>query len=718
MFKTLGDITLISIIITLSLLCTHTYAFDKPIFLLDDEICDNGIDDDGDGLIDCYDPDCCENIACENIFYDPCVDSCWIAPLDQITLNIEWQSEAVNWHPYNTPIAGDIDGDGEVEIIGNKGEWVGLVNYKNLLVINGEDGTTEAEIETPWFAHVGGEVAIADVDNNGRAEIFVYATNLMLNPDEVRQHLLCYEFDGTSYQLEWVSDKIARKTIPRIADFNQDGIPEVYLGNSIFNSLTGKRLITGEMEWSEGDQFSIAADVLPDNACLNCEGLELIAGDMVLAVYLDPDNINNNELTIERQVTGEKIKDGVTSIADMDLDGDLDAVVTSSTDEFESTLFIWDLQTNELMGQYTFWTGSNGLSSLSNLMDIDDDGYPEIGVSSYDRFLMLDWDKKEIIEKWTIDTKDWSSILGSTIFDFDNNGRYELLHRDEEFLRIIDAASGKLNSLIPCQSNTAVEYPTIVDIDHDNEAEILCSCDNQLIAFGSSMDEHWAPARPLWNQYSYFYTHVNDDLTIPTHQQSAHLPVELNKFMNQYSSVYVDTDLSVSLPEDITIEQGEEVELLTETNATKVTNYDWSPLEDLDCEDCPAPNASPDFSTIYVVTITDDLGCIASDSIHIDVLFSCTNGTILLPNAITPDGDGLNDDFGLLIPRGLDVLESNLLVFDRWGTKVFDGRGLSARWDGTYNGKPVRSDVYAYLLIIQCPDGTKQTLSGDLTVIR
>ncbi|TVQ15832.1 MAG: hypothetical protein EA361_05100, partial [Bacteroidetes bacterium] len=76
-----------------------------------------------------------------------------------------------------------------------------------------------------------------------------------------------------------------------------------------------------------------------------------------------------------------------------------------------------------------------------------------------------------------------------------------------------------------------------------------------------------------------------------------------------------------------------------------------------------------------------------------------------LPNAFTPDGDGINDIFG----QGAE-----LTIFNRWGQKVYEG---TSGWDGTYNGRKVSPGTYYYLLNLYDENNKKTTVKGSVTVV-
>jgi hypothetical protein len=88
-------------------------------------------------------------------------------------------------------------------------------------------------------------------------------------------------------------------------------------------------------------------------------------------------------------------------------------------------------------------------------------------------------------------------------------------------LRIISGSTGVNLSTFPCGSRTGGEYPIVLDIDNDNETELVCSCADESFARNGrmrafkSLNYPWVPTRNIWNQYAYFITNINDDLSIP-----------------------------------------------------------------------------------------------------------------------------------------------------------------------------------------------------------
>jgi gliding motility-associated-like protein len=147
--------------------------------------------------------------------------------------------------------------------------------------------------------------------------------------------------------------------------------------------------------------------------------------------------------------------------------------------------------------------------------------------------------------------------------------------------------------------------------------------------------------------------------------------------------------------------------------------YNWSPPTYLSCADCPDPEINPIQSAVYTLTVEDEQGCQASDSIFVSVDLS---RPVYLPNAFSPNGDGRNDLFQVYTgPAVRKVL--SLSIFNRWGGLVYEAENLSATndvlsWDGLIQNSPAPSGVYTYMIKIEFIDDIRQSFSGSINLIR
>lgn len=503
------------------LVCIGTKAFCQ-------EVCNNGIDDDGDGLIDCYDPECSGNVACSDFFYGKPSVTCSMNPTNPaFTLNQVWES-TVNVSTRSTMMVGDIDADGIPEVVCHKD------GANQLYVLDGISGNIEVTINCPPIADHVDAIAIGDTDDDGLGEIYVITSDNMLR---------CFENDGTpKVGFTPIATGGTNESIPGIADFNNDGIPEIYKDNRIYNSLTGALIASGG-NGSKGNNpgsngapagMPVAADVLPDSHCANCSGLELVCGNTVYAV-----DITGGTLTpIANNLPGS-LNDGFTSIADITMDGQLDVVVVSS-----GKIYVWDPRTGLQIGS-TFNIPNTGAGGRANIGDYDNDGIPEIGAGGNNRYVVVDFDTatSTFSQKWVKTIVDGSEHTTGSVFDFDCDGKTQVVYRDENVLYVWDGETGNVMASIPCGSATRSEFPTIVDVDGDGQVNIVCACATgnggsagKVKVFNSSTNE-WVGSRTVMNQHSYFVTNINDDLSIPTQQQNQGLLPKINGFQAQ-SPIY------------------------------------------------------------------------------------------------------------------------------------------------------------------------------------
>jgi gliding motility-associated-like protein len=85
--------------------------------------------------------------------------------------------------------------------------------------------------------------------------------------------------------------------------------------------------------------------------------------------------------------------------------------------------------------------------------------------------------------------------------------------------------------------------------------------------------------------------------------------------------------------------------------------------------------------------------------------------SIYIPSAFTPNGDGLNDTFGV---KGEGIKDYRILVYNRWGEVIFESTNVRKQWDGKFDGSPVEQGTYVYQLFA---NGARKGKTGTVTVI-
>jgi gliding motility-associated-like protein len=118
----------------------------------------------------------------------------------------------------------------------------------------------------------------------------------------------------------------------------------------------------------------------------------------------------------------------------------------------------------------------------------------------------------------------------------------------------------------------------------------------------------------------------------------------------------------------------------------------------------------------YSYEITDENLCAFSGStVILASTVECDSPHLFIPNVFSPNGDGQND---ILFIRGEGIQTVEIIIFNRWGEKVFQSTNITIGWDGQYKGFNAEIGVYNWIVDATFVDGTQTKLSGTITLIR
>jgi gliding motility-associated-like protein len=204
---------------------------------------------------------------------------------------------------------------------------------------------------------------------------------------------------------------------------------------------------------------------------------------------------------------------------------------------------------------------------------------------------------------------------------------------------------------------------------------------------------------------------------VPSTQDIKNGSVVLTLTANGAGTCYIPTDkLTVIFTPPPTVSAGPtryvlkgQTITLEPTVSDPGVTYSWSPNIDISSTTVKNPVVTGNVDEIYTLTVTDSRGCSATSSVKVIV-----SPTIVIPNAFTPNGDGVNDQWNIV---GLQAYQQCTVdIYDRNGQKVFHSVGYGVPWDGTYAGKQVPYGAYYY--IINPNFSGLHVLSGNVTVIR
>jgi gliding motility-associated-like protein len=165
----------------------------------------------------------------------------------------------------------------------------------------------------------------------------------------------------------------------------------------------------------------------------------------------------------------------------------------------------------------------------------------------------------------------------------------------------------------------------------------------------------------------------------------------------------------VAFPRDTTIRYGDSLLI----HVAGALLYAWSPSASLDSANKADPIAKPLQPTLYAVIGIAQNGCLDTGYLNVNIDYTMPD---FVPNAFSPNGDGLNDVFGI---AGITYQKVTAFrIFNRFGQEVFSTVNGQVGWDGTQNGKPCDVGTYYYFIELDYPDGKRKIFKGDLTLIR
>ena len=174
-----------------------------------------------------------------------------------------------------------------------------------------------------------------------------------------------------------------------------------------------------------------------------------------------------------------------------------------------------------------------------------------------------------------------------------------------------------------------------------------------------------------------------------------------------------------NLGPDVTLQLGENVLLQGSINFADLASFAWTPISYLDRPDSLTTLSAPENTIRYEIEVKDSSGCIARDEILVTV---DKTKRVFIPNIISPDTDGFNDNITVFAGNEVAVIRS-LRIYDRWGDMVFENLNFLPNdpqlgWSGKAKGQDVSPGVYIYAVEVEYENGETEIISGDVTVVR
>lgn len=186
-----------------------------------------------------------------------------------------------------------------------------------------------------------------------------------------------------------------------------------------------------------------------------------------------------------------------------------------------------------------------------------------------------------------------------------------------------------------------------------------------------------------------------------------------------YTKVVVGNPTPLTVGRDTNFIAGAKIQLRAITAQNNIQKYVWSGGADLSCVNCSDPVARVVYDECISCKVTNIYGCTSTDTVCIKTF--CPTTEVFIPNAFTPDGDGVNDIL-FIQAKGVRTIKS-FRIFSRWGEPVFEKTNFlpndaNAGWNGKIKGNNANPDVYVYICEVICERGASQFYKGNIAILK
>lgn len=339
----------------------------------------------------------------------------------------------------------------------------------------------------PVYSDPRNTPALADLDNDGLIDIVVsdQATNeirIITNEGEIKK--VISRNNKTTGSIS-------------IADLDGDGVAEILTGTSIYN-------------YSSGLLYTLNG-FKPDYSVFDADGdgiQNILAGGTLYDAF-------GNTLW---SYSGHDSA-WFSSIANLDNDPQPEVLISiPGTYATSHSLALLEHDGNIKWEKKNLPSHGGGAQAIGAFLH---GGQVGIAYSGYEQLVMLNAQGDTV---WEVDIDDsGSGKIGVTAFDFNGDGRDEVIYQDHYNVAIVDSLTGKELFKTANSTGTLWEYPIVVDLEGDNNAELIIVSNNYSSLWNShkgvrafeSAGKAWKGATRIWNQHSYHQTNITQDGKVP-----------------------------------------------------------------------------------------------------------------------------------------------------------------------------------------------------------
>jgi gliding motility-associated-like protein len=299
------------------------------------------------------------------------------------------------------------------------------------------------------------------------------------------------------------------------------------------------------------------------------------------------------------------------------------------------------------------------------------------------------------------------------------------------------AQPAQTSSYVVKMDNCNISYDTVtITVIPNVKGKVTITASPQNICPNQTVQLQATATNSVGLQYSWQPPSVVSNSTIPNPIASTSASTSYQLITTPSSlSIYCGADTSkvfvrVISPQpsanagtDTTVCEGKTAHIGSNNNSCAWCTYTWFPSTGLQNPNAAYTNVSLSYTVSQTYILSKKDSCqTTTDKVNL-LVKDCTPDSvnITVPNIFTPNNDGKNDTWNMLIEgRGL-IFDLQTTIYNRWGKKIFESTNINQDWNGCnfYDGVPCSADTYFY--IISYTDGNSnenKTLKGFLELIR
>jgi gliding motility-associated-like protein len=348
---------------------------------------------------------------------------------------------------------------------------------------------------------------------------------------------------------------------------------------------------------------------------------------------------------------------------------------------------------------FTVW-GFNGTCSGSTSVYVETVKRPDFRITSKDGQNVMCYGSSVTVETAGAENYVWSP---SQFVQPISSNTMVALNPPVSTNFVIIASNSK--GSVTCQQQSGFSVTVVPEIKPVVSANIsLCDGDKTTLVAGGGNTFKWSPEDGL-NQGNGNRVVANPSVsTLYTVEISYHTFCAKNATVlvqvNPRPAVYAGRDTAYQINDAIFL------------GAAGTGTLSWVSGDGILCRDCPNTQVLPARSGCYLVEAVNEHGCTNHDEVCLEIT---EDFTFYIPNAFTPNHDGLNDAFMIY---GENIYDLSMEIYDRWGHLLFRSHGENLRWDGTFHGAECKPDSYTYRISYTGLNRKKYDLTGHVTLTR